>query len=94
MSNHYRNTATRDRHRAQIRRGRPPCHICGQPINYDLPYLHPLEFVVDHVIPLALGGPDTLGNKAAAHRTCNRTKGDRLAVELKRVEPIVTSRSW
>ena len=35
-------------------------------------------FVVDHVVPLALGGPDTLANKQAAHRDCNRAKSDRI----------------
>lgn len=38
---------------------------------------HPLSFVVDHIVPLRHGGKDTLANKQAAHRSCNRAKGDR-----------------
>ena len=69
-----RNSAQRDRDRATIRRTRAGCHICGKPIDYTLPYLHPQSFVVDHVIPLARDGADTLANKAAAHRECNSKK--------------------
>ena len=69
-----RNSSTRDRHRAQIARGKPACHICGEAIDYTLPYLHPREFVVDHVVPLVKGGADDLSNKKAAHRDCNSKK--------------------
>jgi 5-methylcytosine-specific restriction endonuclease McrA len=69
-----RNSAQRDRDRATIRRSGAGCHICGQPIDYTLPYLHPKEFVVDHVIPLAKGGADHISNKKAAHRDCNSKK--------------------
>lgn len=70
-----RHTTTRDRHRAAIARTQPPCGICGQPIDYTLPHTDPSSYVVDHVIALDLGGPDTLANKQAAHRDCNRAKG-------------------
>ncbi|QDF19817.1 HNH endonuclease [Mycobacterium phage LilSpotty] len=73
-----RNTAIRDRHRKTIARDQPPCGICGQPIDYTLPHDDPWSFVVDHVIPIAAGGPDTLANKQAAHRTCNSVKSDAL----------------
>lgn len=72
-----RNTTTRDRHRATIARGKPPCSLCGKPIDYTLPHPHPKSYVVDHITPLANGGTDTLDNKQAAHRDCNRTKGTR-----------------
>lgn len=72
-----RNTTTRDLHRRIIARTRPGCHICGKPINYQLPHLDPGEYVVDHLTPLARGGTDTLDNKAAAHRSCNAAKGTR-----------------
>lgn len=75
MSNHYRNTATRDRHRATIKRNRPPCALCGQPIDYSLHHLDPGAFVVDHIVSLAAGGADVIENKQAAHRSCNRAKG-------------------
>ena len=63
-----RNTAQRDRDRAAIRRTGAGCALCGQPIDYDLPHLDPMAYVVDHVVPLQMGGPDELANKQAAHR--------------------------
>jgi 5-methylcytosine-specific restriction endonuclease McrA len=63
-----RSTTTRDRDRAAIRRTKPPCAICEQPIDYTLHYLDPMAYVVDHIIPLAKGGEDALPNKQAAHR--------------------------
>lgn len=89
-----RSTALRDRHRAIIRRSRPPCHICGGEIDYDLPYLHPYSFVVDHVIPLALGGPDTIENKASSHRACNRAKSDKLPGQSTRTPTVKRVRAW
>lgn len=68
--------------RATIKRSKPACHICGQPIDYDLPYSDPKSFVVDHVIPLAKGGADNIGNAAAAHRDCNSTKRARLIAPI------------
>jgi 5-methylcytosine-specific restriction endonuclease McrA len=73
-----RNTATRDRDRDRIKRTRSACGICGAPIDYTLPHLHPLSFVVDHIKPLQHGGADSLDNKQASHRACNRTKGARV----------------
>lgn len=87
------NSAEHKRHRAQIRRTRPPCGICGQPIDYSLHYLQPMAYVVDHIIPLAKGGADTLDNKQAAHRACNRTKSDKLPGD-DAPRTYVTSRQW
>lgn len=88
-----RSTTVRDRDRRAIARTKPPCGICEQPIDYDLPHLDPGAYVVDHVIPLNKGGLDVLENKQAAHRSCNRTKSDKLAGEPgPRV--FVTSRTW
>lgn len=39
---------------------------------------HPMSFVVDHITPLTRGGTDTLDNKQAAHRACNRAKGGKI----------------
>lgn len=66
-----RSTTKRNRHRAYLRRGKPPCALCGQDIDYTLPHLDPGEFVVDHIIPVARGGADDLDNIQPAHRLCN-----------------------
>ena len=70
-----RSTTRRTRLRAAIRRTGAGCHICGQPIDYDLPHTDPMSFVVDHVIPLQRGGNDDLTNAQAAHALCNARKG-------------------
>ncbi|MFZ2228296.1 MAG: HNH endonuclease signature motif containing protein [Candidatus Nanopelagicaceae bacterium] len=67
-------TSIRDRHRKILRARRGPCGICKGDIDYSLPYLHPLSFEVDHVLPTAKGGPDVIENKQASHRKCNREK--------------------
>lgn len=85
-----RSTAVRDRHRKIIAKDEPPCHICHQPIDYQAHHLHPMSFTVDHITPINRGGPDTLDNKAAAHRKCNRDKSDKVAAGV----DFVTERSW
>lgn len=72
-----RRTTIRNRDREYFRRIEAPCGICGDPIDYKLPYLDPGSFVVDHIMPLALGGGEERSNKQAAHRSCNGTKGKR-----------------
>ncbi|WP_342800985.1 HNH endonuclease signature motif containing protein [Nocardia sp. No.11] len=92
-----RSTTTRDRHRAQIRRTKPPCGICDGPIDYTLHWRNPGAFVVDHIIPLALGGPDTIENKQAAHRHCNQQKADKAPEEMAAASApreFVTWRTW
>lgn len=42
------------------------CGICGQPIVG--------KFHIDHIVPLAQGGSDTLDNVQMAHPTCNNRK--------------------
>ncbi|GAA2071871.1 HNH endonuclease [Williamsia deligens] len=78
-----RSTSLRDKHRAIIARGRPPCAypLClfpGEPIDYDADKDDPRAFQADHIIPLDRGGPDTLENKAPFHRACNRHKSNHL----------------
>jgi 5-methylcytosine-specific restriction endonuclease McrA len=80
----YRNTAQQSKDRARIRASRPACHICGEPIDYDLQWPHPRCFVVDHIIPLKRGGADNLTNKAAAHAECNSKKRARLVAPIVR----------
>lgn len=95
-----RNTTTRDRHRAVIRRGKPPCALCHEDIDYTLPHLDPGQFVIDHIIPLAKGGLDELDNLQPAHRHCNRLKSDKTDQELAAgrestgPRTFVTDRTW
>lgn len=88
-----RSTARRDRNRKLVARGRPPCHLCGNEIDYEASHLEPLAFTIDHIIPLAKGGLDEIDNIAAAHRQCNRAKGDGGA-EIKAPVTFVTERAW
>ncbi|ASN71994.1 hypothetical protein 7S2_1 [uncultured Caudovirales phage] len=97
MGTIQRNTTTRDRHRKYIARTKPPCGICGQDIDYGLPYLDPMSYVVDHTIPLARGGTDDVNNKQAAHRDCNQLKAANLpdnhtAPDTPR--SFITARTW
>lgn len=80
----HRNTTQRNRDRARIKASKPNCHICGMSIDYQLPHTDPMSFVVDHVIPLAKGGADHIGNKRAAHRECNSKKRARLIAPIVR----------
>ena len=90
-----RNTTTRDKHRRIIARDQPPCGICSTPIDYTLPHHHPRSYVVDHITPRDKGGPDTLDNKQAAHRDCNRDKSDKLPYQSDvAAVTFVTERQW
>jgi 5-methylcytosine-specific restriction endonuclease McrA len=48
------------------------CGICGEDVD-------PLDFTLDHVVPIALGGPHEFGNLQLAHRVCNSRKARRPA---------------
>lgn len=54
---------------------------------------HPMRYEVDHIIALDNGGTDTLDNKQASHRKCNRDKWNKSA-ESSGPRTFVTSRSW
>ena len=47
-----RNTTTRDKHRRTIARSEPPCGICGQPIDYRIPYRRPDGTVHPYAVEL------------------------------------------
>ena len=88
-----RNTNTRDQHRRAIARTKPPCGICGEPIDYTLRTPDPMSFEVDHILAIDNGGTDTLDNKQASHRRCNREKWNRLD-EVDAPRTFVTTRTW
>lgn len=93
-----RSTATRDQHRRAIARTKPPCGICGGDIDYSLRTPDPLSFEVDHVIAIVNGGTDTLDNKQASHRRCNRAKSGKTGtpdvVLTGTPRTYVTARQW
>lgn len=71
------------------------CHICGEPINLNAPRgCGPegweLGLHIDHLIPLANGGDDTIENVRPSHGLCNVKKGawqQGLFVTLTKEEP-------
>ncbi|MGW3545884.1 HNH endonuclease [Nocardia niigatensis] len=91
-----RSTTTQSRHRAAIRRGKPPCALCGGEIDYSLRTPDPGSFEVDHITPLAKGGTDTLDNCQPSHRWCNRKKSDKEpeAGAMHGPREFVTDRTW
>ena len=52
------------------------CGICGDPVEFDC-------FTIDHIEPIARGGPHVVANLQPAHGRCNARKGHR------RVEPAI-----
>jgi len=56
------------------------CGLCSAPVVRELRYPDPHSPTIDHVIPLAKGGPHTRGNVQLAHLRCNISKGARTAL--------------
>lgn len=54
------------------------CKLCDLPIDESLKWPHRYSASVDHILPLSLGGSDTLQNVQSAHLTCNISKGARI----------------
>ena len=55
------------------------CGLCGEPVDADLPYPHPMSKSLDHVLPLSRGGAHVESNVQLAHLSCNIRKGARVA---------------
>jgi 5-methylcytosine-specific restriction endonuclease McrA len=53
------------------------CHMCGELTDPAQVVPHPKAPTIDHLLPLARGGSDTLGNVSTACFKCNCMKGDR-----------------
>lgn len=76
-----RSSAMQDRMRQHVRRVGGNCHICGEPIDYTIPYYlpgtrkpNPEAYVADHVDPIDLGGAHDISNAKPAHWRCNSKK--------------------
>lgn len=57
-------------------RDRSVCQLCGKRVAMTKQVPHPKAPVVDHVLPLAVGGDDTRANVQLAHFMCNSIKSD------------------
>ena len=58
----------------------PICAICGNRIiSLD-------DCEVDHIIPFSKGGPTTIENAQLTHRTCNRSKGNKISEKYDEIE--------
>ncbi|MFJ7289871.1 HNH endonuclease [Curtobacterium sp. NPDC098951] len=84
MITNARNTKQRDLDRAGLRKRGAACGICWHPLDYDLDCRGPRSFTANRIVPLARRGADTLVNKRAAHRECNRKKRARLIAPIVR----------
>lgn len=68
-----------DRNKKKIYATQTICGICGNPVDFELKYPHPLSPTIDHIIPVAKGGhPSDISNLQLAHFSCNRQKSDKL----------------
>ena len=61
-----------------IERDGKDCQLCHSPINFKVRHPEALAPVIDHAIPISLGGPHSLDNTQLAHSVCNSAKGNRL----------------
>jgi 5-methylcytosine-specific restriction endonuclease McrA len=83
---HDESEVARRRGKAIVRRLRPQvlaryghvCGICRKPIPPDVSPNDPHAMTMDHIVPYAQGGQDTLRNLWPAHRACNVEKGDEM----------------
>lgn len=53
------------------------CQLCGGKTQCERQVPHPKAPTIDHIVPLAEGGPDTPSNLQTACFVCNSRKGDR-----------------
>ena len=57
------------------------CGICGNEVDFNYKYPHPLSPCIDHIVPINKGGhPSDIDNLQLAHWTCNRQKSDKLVL--------------
>jgi 5-methylcytosine-specific restriction endonuclease McrA len=56
------------------------CGLCGRMVPMKLWVPDSDAPTIDHILPIARGGQDTLDNVQLAHFLCNSTKSDRILV--------------
>jgi 5-methylcytosine-specific restriction endonuclease McrA len=90
----YANGHRRRLLRAQVLREEDLCHICGRPVDKDLPYLDPWSPVIDEIIPVSKGGnPYDRDNVRLSHRRCNARRGNGTR-QHPVIVPYVSRRQW
>jgi 5-methylcytosine-specific restriction endonuclease McrA len=90
----YANGHRRRLLRARVLAEEDHCHICGRPVDKDLPYLHPWSAVVDELVAVSRGGsPYSRDNVRLAHRLCNVRRGNGTR-QRPVITPFVTARRW
>lgn len=71
--------ANYEKNRKRILATQCTCGICGRALNFEHKPPHPLAPCIDHIIPIAKGGPPSdIDNLQLAHYHCNRRKSDKL----------------
>ena len=63
-------------------RDRWRCHICGRRCRPPGSGYHPRQATIDHLVPIADGGPDTPANVSTACHECNARRGTGGEVQL------------
>lgn len=91
MRNDHSYTKKRDALKRQCKRNNSSCALCGNPIDYTLPYTHSMSFTADHIEAIANGGK-MLGQLQPAHRSCNSRKGAK--TEIRQNLNTNPSRNW
>ena len=100
----YKNGNYRRGLRARMKARGDRCHICGGEIDYSLPYLDPMSFVIDEKIPISkwkqygYDSPEAVAmdpnNTFAAHRMCNAAKGARVGGGQRIAQTITKDGNW
>ena len=63
--------------RQLLRKQKGLCWVCKGPVSLDTPEGDDYA-TIEHILPLARGGTEDLGNLAASHRKCNQDRGAEL----------------
>lgn len=68
----------RKRYRDKCEKFRVPCHLCGQPIRWDVPAGDPDAFELDHFFPRSTHPELAMdpANWRPSHCSCNRSRGN------------------
>ena len=54
------------------------CQLCGRPVRQDVKHPHPQAPVIDHILPISVGGTHEYRNVQTAHHLCNSSKSNRV----------------